>query len=885
MKKRHMMFAAGLLTLATAAAARGQAYGKPDRGEPGDEMIQAYLARQTQTIHDRFLDGVESREDWAKVRPQYVQEYYYMLGLDPMPPKTPLKATVTGTLRGNGYVVDMLHYQSRPRLYVTANLYRPADATEGERLPAVLYVCGHAGRGRNGNKTAYQSHGIWFARHGYVCLVLDSLQLGEIAAVHHGTYREGRWWWHARGYTPAGVECLNGIRGIDYLAGRPDVDPDRIAVTGISGGGAATFWIAAADERAAAAAPVSGMADLPSYVTNRVINGHCDCMFLYNTFQWPWTRIAALVAPRPLLFVNSDADRIFPMDANDRVINRLERVYSLYGAGDRVDAVVSMGGHAYREDIRKAAYRFINTWLKGDPREVADSEVDLVTGSGKNRTYPIDLERLRVFPEESDLPADELNTEIDRHFVPMARVEPPEAGGFDGWKAALIEELRRVTFRTFPERIGPAEPRGETGQGAMRIETEPGIVVPLRHVAGPTEAGKAKRFLLAVEGPGEASSEALARRVSRSGDAVYVLESRGVGATRWTRKNPPNYVERSHVLLGQTVATGRIRDVIAAARFLHARDGGEVPVHVAGEGGAGLLAAQAALWEPEIAGAILHRPPATHMDDAAPPLLNVLRVCDVPDVLGMLAPRPLTVHGPRGEAMEKVAAVYAAAGAADTFVCEPDGEATAAGREGFVRLFNGRDLAGWTGDPKIWSVRDGAITGQTTKEVRVKENTFLVWKDEVEDFELYATFRLEGGNSGIYYRAKEREPGAKGEALVGPQADVSADGRWTGEIMEYTLRGELARCGQEVTIDERGRRTVKPIADPQERLSEIDISEWNEYHVVARGGEVTLRINGTVMCRLHDHDPRRPVRGRLALQVHVGPPMRVQFKDLYLRRF
>ena len=118
-----------------------------------------------------------------------------MLGLSPLPERTPLHATITGTLAGDGFVVEMLHYQSRPGLYVTANLYRPAQVGEGDRLPAVLYVCGHSGRGRNGNKTAFQSHGIWFARHGYVCLVVDTLQLGEIAAIHHGTYREERWWW------------------------------------------------------------------------------------------------------------------------------------------------------------------------------------------------------------------------------------------------------------------------------------------------------------------------------------------------------------------------------------------------------------------------------------------------------------------------------------------------------------------------------------------------------------------------------------------------------------------------------------------------------------------------------------------------------------------
>src|SRR5438270_461206 len=116
--------------------------------------------------------------------------------------------------------IDNLHFQSRPGLYVTGNLYRPKAG--GGKRPAVLYVCGHSGRGRDGNKTAFQDHGMWFARHGYVCLIVDTLQLGEVAGKHHGTYNLGRFWWQARGYTPAGVECWNGVRAIDYLVSRPD---------------------------------------------------------------------------------------------------------------------------------------------------------------------------------------------------------------------------------------------------------------------------------------------------------------------------------------------------------------------------------------------------------------------------------------------------------------------------------------------------------------------------------------------------------------------------------------------------------------------------------------------------------------------------------------
>ena len=664
--------AAILVAACLVSPARGQPYGSPDQAEPGDKMIQEYLGRETQKIHDLFAQDIKSLADWQKTRAEYRKEYLYMLGLSPLPPETPLNATITGTFRGDGYVVDMLHYQSRPRLYVTGNLYRPAETKEGERLPAVLYVCGHSGQGRNGNKTAYQSHGIWFARHGYICLVLDSLQLGEIAAIHHGTYREGRWWWHSRGYTPAGVECLNGMRGIDYLVGRKDVDPARIAVTGISGGGAATFWIAAADERVKVAVPVSGMADLPSYVPNRVINGHCDCMFLHNAFGWPWTRIAALVAPRPLLFVNSDKDGIFPMDADERVINSLKRVYSLYGASDMVDAFVSIGGHAYREDIRRGVYRFINIHFKNDPRIVTDGEVDLVTGSGDKRQYPIAPEKLRVFPADSDIPGDQLNTTIDEHFVPMAKVAPPGKGEFEQWKQSLQTELRRVTFRCFPQRIPPAKLLKQVDPENARLETEPGIEVPLRHLGGPQDAKEAKRILLIVQGPdsGEGVPEWV-RGIREAGDDVYLCAPRGVGQTRWTRKNPPNYVERSHVLLGRTVDTGRAWDVAAAARYLHAKYDRKVPVYGLGQGAAGILAAYAAVWEPEVAGVILSDPPAGHMAPEAPQFLNVLRVCDIPDILGMIAPRPLTIHGGADEPLKKVAGIYAAAGDAAKFIRKP----------------------------------------------------------------------------------------------------------------------------------------------------------------------------------------------------------------------
>jgi dienelactone hydrolase len=650
-----------------------QEYGEPDRGEPGDVMIQTHLANVAAQLHGSFADDLTSLDEWQANRPAYREQYLSMLGLSPLPERTPLQATTTGTFAGDGFVVDMLHYQSRPGLYVTANLYRPAQVGEGERLPAVLYVCGHSGRGRNGNKTAFQSHGMWFARHGYVCLVVDTLQLGEIAAIHHGTYREERWWWHSRGYTPAGVECWNGVRGIDYLVGRADVDPDRIAVTGISGGGAATFWVAAADERVAVAVPVSGMADLPSYVSNRVINGHCDCMFLYNACEWPWTRIAGLIAPRPLLFVNSDHDGIFPMDANERIISQLERLYSLHGAGDQVDAVVSVGGHDYRQDIRRAVYRFINMHLKGDAGPVSDSEVDLVRETrGQPAVHPIDPGRLRVFPSDADVPADQLNTTIDEHFVPVAEVAVPAPDEFPAWQESLRGTLRDMVFHSFPEQIAPAWVLTQESETTMQVETETGIVVPLERIAAPANGDAPKRVLLVVQTDIDDREQRWLDAYRDPGDVIYRIRPRGIGETRWTRKNPPNYVERAHVLLGRTVDTGRVLDVVAVARRLGKRHS-EVPVHVAGHGAAAILAAYAALWAPEIAGVAAHEPPASHGDAAAPQFLNVLRVGDVTDLLALLAPRSLVIGSDEAR-FEKVVAYYTAARATDRLEIRKSGK-------------------------------------------------------------------------------------------------------------------------------------------------------------------------------------------------------------------
>lgn len=620
----------------------------------GDELFHQFLSLRTASISPRFLDGATTWDEWMARRPRLYEQYLEMLGLWPLPEKTPLQATITGRLERDDFVVEKLHFQSRPGLYVTGNLYLPRMA-EG-KLPAVLYLCGHSNRGRDGNKTAYQHHGIWFAKHGYVCLILDTLQLGEIPGVHHGTYREGRWWWQAVGYTPAGVECWNGIRALDYLQSRPEVDPERIAVTGRSGGGAATVWITAADERVKVAVPVSGFSDLECYVADKVINGHCDCMFLVNRYGWEWTTILALIAPRPMLFLNSGHDPIFPMDGNDRIRARLERLYSLYqrDVAKRFDIGVVPGGHDDGVELRLMAYRWINRHLKNDASEVSEPPLPVIPGKD-----------LRVFPEDKDLPSDALNGRIDELFVPCRRPDLPQSPEeFRQVRERLLDLLEEKVF-TWPEGTRAAEVVRTASDGRLLLTTEPGILVTASVVG--EQPAKPRRRWLVVLNPDESDRQLpeWARSLIGKEDAVLVLSPRGGGELRWTPKSPPNYVERAHALLGTTVDAGRVWDVRSVARWLHESDEHSLRVHVIGKGQAGVIAAYAALFEPAIEAVTLVEPTATHRE--GPIFLNVLRYLDVPDALGLLAPMPLEVISARRDAWDRTERFYRSAGASDKF--------------------------------------------------------------------------------------------------------------------------------------------------------------------------------------------------------------------------
>ena len=382
-----------------------------DRPLGGDERVANYFKEQTERLSQPVVSPETTMEQWTERRPELQRQLREMLGLDPMPPRTPLDAQVMGTAKHDGYRVERLHFQPSPGLYVAANYYLPTEIKA--LLPTILYGCGHARRTDGelsyGNKTAYHHHGVWFARNGYTCLIIDTIQWGEFLGDHHGTYRLRQWWWNNRGYTPAGVEAWTCVRALDYLESRPEVDSDRFGVTGRSGGGAYSWWITAIDERIKVAVPVAGITTLRNHVVDGCVEGHCDCMYMVNTYRWDYPKVAALAAPRPLLISNSDKDLIFPLEGVLEIHRQVRDVYRLYGAGGKLGLQITEGPHRDTQELRVHAFRWFNRWLKQDDSLIEFPAEETLTDA-----------ELRVFNE---LPADQTVTTIQESFIPKVNAD------------------------------------------------------------------------------------------------------------------------------------------------------------------------------------------------------------------------------------------------------------------------------------------------------------------------------------------------------------------------------------------------------------------------------------------------------------------------------
>jgi dienelactone hydrolase len=649
--------------------------GADARSDVGNLELAAYFRVETAKLAALCLNDLTRAEDWPSRRDDYRRELLEMLGLWPMPERTALQAEVSGRETTEWFDVEKVHFQSLPGLYVTANLYLP-KGVDGP-APAILYVCGHGASMRDGvsfgNKVTYHHHGVWFARHGYVCLIVDTLQLGEIQGEHHGTHRLGQWWWHSRGYTPAGVETWNSIRAIDYLVSRPEVDAARIGMTGRSGGGAYTWFTSALDERIAVSAPVAGLTDLHDHVVDGVVEGHCDCMYFVNTHRWDYPLLAAMVAPRPLLIANSDKDTIFPLDGVIRSHAKVRRVYETMGAADKFGLLITEGPHRDTQELQVPVFRWFNRFLKNDDRLVEFAAVRM-----------LEPEQLKVFDE---LPEDSLNARIQETFVPAAPspLVPQTLADWERERDQWLAGLREKTFGGWPENPGPLSVRptlsvARSGVRLRAFEFSSQTGVKLRLFVAQRSGGRKPRraqftvldqaawlawehvmrasFAQEMEaldsdsegdghfwesdGPEEADAERweqLRESLVTGDTAIVWMAPRGIGRAAWTTQEPKwTHIRRRFALLGQTLDGMRVWDVFRGLGAMRSVQGlEEVPVEVRAAGDMGVNALMAVLFEPGVAELELTGLPASFRD--GPDYLNVLRILDVPQAVAMAAER------------------------------------------------------------------------------------------------------------------------------------------------------------------------------------------------------------------------------------------------------
>jgi dienelactone hydrolase len=634
----------------------------------GDKMIAAYFREETARLAGACLRDIKTLEDWNSRKEEYRRQLREMLGLDPWPERTPLSPVVTGKVDHELFTVEKLQFQSRPGLYVTGNLFVPRNVEKP--LPAILYVCGHSqikeGQISFGNKTAYQHHGAWFARNGYVCLTIDTLQLGEIEGLHHGTYNLNQWWWNARGYTSAGVETWNGIRALDYLESRPEVDRERLGMTGRSGGGAYTWWVAALDDRVKVAVPVAGITDLENHVVDGTVEGHCDCMYMVNTYRWDFAEVAALVAPRPLLISNTDKDTIFPLEGVVRIHEKVRRIYRLYGAEKQLGLQITEGPHADTQELHIHAFRWFNRFLKDD----ASSQVEMAA------VKIFEPRQLRVF---SELPADERNSKIQEEFTVTAPVPavPHSALEWSSRRDVLLAELREKVFRGWPAENGPESSleskeafRVErdgirlaaydfTSQHHIRLRLYVACRAGLNYedldlvVLNALDQNGWVKFVASLlpafahEFEGEQIPGADRREFEQTQKmfqsfkwGMAYVAPRGIGPTAWDQSEKKQTQHRRRFqLLGQTLDGMRAWDVRRAAQTLRVvQEKEKVPLWMQGEAPnmAGIVL-YASLFEPNVARLDLWNLPPSHRE--GPDFLNVLRVLDLPEAVALAAER------------------------------------------------------------------------------------------------------------------------------------------------------------------------------------------------------------------------------------------------------
>lgn len=536
-------------------------------------MLPSYLKRlaaERLEARRRQIENLQP-QDLAEHR-RKVREAI-LKGVGGLPERTPLNARVTGVLEREDHRIEKIVFESQPGFYVTANLYLPK--TGKPPYPAVLYPLGH--------EPGAKAYPIWqqmlvtLARNGYVALAWDTLGQGERIQLWDEDLRASKVLRSTTEHTMLGIQCLlvgdslarytiwDGIRALDYLLSRPEVDPKRVAVTGNSGGGTHTAYLAALDDRLQVAAPSCYLTSWARLLDTIGPQDAEQCFPGWLAAGLDHADFVLAFAPKPYLILSAIRD-FFSIAGARQTYQEARRIYERAGAADRIAMVEADDGHGYSTPRRLAAYRWFERWLKGTAREVPEPEAPIareeelwatktgqvVTSLGGETVFTLNRKRARA----------------------LQRPGPPVAA----------ETVRRVVGFIKPDGPLLTKPFGVLERSGYRIEklvyeTEPGIEVPAL-LAVPEAPPERKPAVLLVHGRGKAAARAELEAFVKAGHVVLAIDVRGLGETRpsmagkgadWTRYFGDYDSAMASLLLERPLVGQRAADIVRGVDLLVTR--------------------------------------------------------------------------------------------------------------------------------------------------------------------------------------------------------------------------------------------------------------------------------------------------------------------------
>lgn len=660
------------------------------REVPPARRLDAYLQAQAKAHFDarrKAVGVLKTPEDIARRQAALKTAFRDAIGELPAE-KTPLSPRVVGRDRRDGYSVERVIYESRPGHHVTANLYLPDGPMPS---PGVLVPCGHSENGKAAD--AYQRMSILLAKNGMAALCYDPIGQGERVQWLDGSGKpavRGSTTEHTLlgigalvvGRSAAGYRLWDGIRSLDYLASRPEVDPSRLGCTGNSGGGTETAYLMSLDDRIVAAAPscyitslerlfaTIGPQDAEQNLTGQVALGieHAD--------------FVTMRAPKATLLSVGTRD-FFDIQGSWDTFREVKRIYCTLRMGERVDLFESDEPHGFTRPRRESCMRWMRRWLLG--KDDAPIETDFPIAADKDLQC---TETGQVLTTLRDKSAFDLNAE--------------RAAEWDRGRVALSPQALRDEVRkrlALPAEPGPVivhPPATIARDGytitAWAFETEPGVLVPVLLFRGEPAADRPLVVYVGADRALAAPGGLIEARV-KAGEHVALVEPRGMGEGSPGEKPGPFgpdlreaflSLHLNRPLLGQ-----RVFDVLQALRGLDSE--AKMPIHLVGLGAGGPIVIHAAQLAHRVDSVTVERSvPSWSLvaraksprGDLASVVPGALRSYDLPDLAASLEPRPLTIREPVDPAGNPLAqavldetyaackSAYAAAGAADKIILQ-----------------------------------------------------------------------------------------------------------------------------------------------------------------------------------------------------------------------